>query len=300
MRSSGSPSPATRFRFRINPGYLFIAPSMLVIAVFVILPILQSFWMSVHDWSFLSPDQPFVGAANYTEALQDPRLWNALKVTFLYTIATVPIGVAISLAVALALNERLPASKWLRGAYFFPAISSLAVMAIVWSFLMDPQIGIVTYWLGHIGITTPDWLRDPAWALPAVAAVGIWKNLGFNMVILLAGLQGIPEVTYEAAAVDGAGRWSRFRHITLPGLRHTVAFVVVISMIASLQVFDQVYVMTRGGPVFSTESLVTYMYHQGFELFRMGYAASLAVILFALIMVVSVIQLVLFRYRDVD
>jgi ABC-type sugar transport system permease subunit len=173
-------------------------------------------------------------------------------------------------------------------------------MAIVWSFLIDPQIGIVSQWLAQAGVSTPDWLRDPAWALPTVIAVGIWKNLGFNMVILLAGLQGIPEVNYEAAAIDGAGRWARFRHITVPGLRHTLLFVVVISVIASLQVFDQVYVMTRGGPVFTTESLVTYMYHQGFELFRMGYAAALASILFALIMVVSVAQLFLFRYRDVD
>jgi ABC-type sugar transport system permease subunit len=186
---------------------------MVVIAIFVIGPILQSLWMSLHDWSFLSPDQPFVGAANYSEALQDPRFWNAVRVTLIYT---------------------------------------------------------------------------------------IWKNLGFNMVILLAGLQGIPEVNYDAAAVDGAGRWARFRHITLPGLRHTLLFTVVISVIASLQVFDQVYVMTRGGPVFSTESLVTYMYHEGFQLFRMGFAAALASILFAMIMCVSVAQLVLFRYRDVD
>jgi ABC-type sugar transport system permease subunit len=273
---------------------------MVVIAVFVIGPILQALWMSLHDWSFLSTDQPFVGAANFGEALQDLRFWNALKVTFIYTVASVPIGIALSLAVALALNERTAATSWLRGAYFFPTISSLAVMAIVWSFLIDPQIGIVSQWLAQAGVSTPDWLRDPAWALPTVIAVGIWKNLGFNMVILLAGLQGIPEVNYEAAAIDGAGRWARFRHITVPGLRHTLLFVVVISVIASLQVFDQVYVMTRGGPVFTTESLVTYMYHQGFELFRMGYAAALASILFALIMVVSVAQLFLFRYRDVD
>jgi ABC-type sugar transport system permease subunit len=273
---------------------------MVVIAVFVIGPILQALWMSVHDWSFLSPDQPFVGIANYNEAFQDPRFWNAFRVTLIYTVTSVPLGIALSLLVALALNERIPAAAWLRGAFFFPTISSLAVMAIVWSFLIDPQFGIVSHWLGQLGISSPDFLSDPAWALPTVIAVGIWKNLGFNMVILLAGLQGIPEVNYEAAAIDGAGRWARFRHITVPGLRHTLLFVVVISMIASLQVFDQVYVMTRGGPVFSTESMVTYMYHQGFDLFRMGYAAALATILFALIMIFSAAQLVLFRYRDVD
>jgi ABC-type sugar transport system permease subunit len=240
-----------------------------------------------------------VGTANYREAFSDPRTWNALRVTVLYTLATVPLGVVLSLAVALALKEG-PLASVLRGAYFFPAISSLAIMAIVWSFLIDPQIGLVSSWLGIVHINPPDWLHDPRWALPAVAAVGIWKNLGFNMVILLAGLQGIPEPLYEAAAIDGAGPRRRFWHITLPGLRQTLLFVAVISMIASLQVFDQVYVMTRGGPVFSTESLVTYMYHQGFELFRMGYAAALATILFVLIMVVSILHLRLFRYRDVD
>jgi ABC-type sugar transport system permease subunit len=296
---SGSPATATRLRFRLNPGYLFVAPSLAVIAIFVIYPILQAVWMSLHDWSFLSQQQPWVGTANYREAFADPRTWNALRVTGLYTLATVPLGVVLSLAVALALKEG-PLASLLRGAYFFPAISSLAVMAIVWTFLIDPQIGLVSSWLGLAHINPPDWLHDPRWALPAVAVVGIWKNLGFNMVIVLAGLQGIPETLYEAAAIDGAGPWGRFWHITLPGLRQTLLFVVVISMVASLQVFDQVYVMTRGGPVFSTESLVTYMYHQGFELFRMGYAAALATILFALIMVVSVLQLRLFRYRDVD
>lgn len=285
---------------RINSGYLFVAPSMTVIALFVVWPIVQAFWMSLHDWSFLAVDRPFIGLDNYRELLHDDRFWNALQVTAVYTIGSVPTQIVLALAVALALNERLRGVSWFRAAYFFPVISSLAVMAIVWGFLLDPDIGLLAYWLSHLGLTPADVLQSTTWALPAVVAVGIWKNLGFTMVILLAGLQGIPPGLYEAASIDGAGRWARFRDITLPGLRQTMLFVTVIGVIASLQAFDQVYVMTRGGPLFTTETLVTYMYHQAFNLFRMGYGASVAWVLFLIIMVVSVLQLRLFRYHDVD
>ncbi len=284
----------------LNPAYLFIAPSMTVMAVFVVGPIVQAFWMSLHDWSFVSPDRPFVGLSNYGEVARDGRFWNALRVTAIYTIGSVPAQIGLALAVALALHQRLRAVTLFRAAFFFPVISSLAVMAIVWAFLLDPDVGLVSPWLARLGLPPVDWLQSTNWALPAVLAVGVWKNLGFTMVILLAGLQGIPEVYYEAAAIDGAGRWSRFRHITLPGLRQTLLFVTVIGVIASLQAFDQVYVMTRGGPLFATETLVTYMYHQAFDLFRMGYASAIAWVLFVVIMIGSVAQLRLFRYHDVD
>jgi ABC-type sugar transport system permease subunit len=263
-------------------------------------PWVFTIWMSLHDWSFVSPDRPFVGVANYGELMRDDRFWNALRVTAVYTVGSVPVQIVLALAVALALHRQLRAVTWFRAAFFFPVISSLAVMAIVWSFLLDRDVGWVSPWLAKLGLPRVDWLQSTTWALPAVVVVGIWKNLGFSMVILLAGLQGIPDVYYEAAAIDGAGRWARFRHITLPGLRQTLLFVTVIAVIASLQAFDQVYVMTRGGPLFATETLVTYMYHQGFDLFRMGYAAAIAWILFLVIMVGSVAQLRLFRYRDVD
>ena len=285
---------------RLNTAYLFIAPSMLVMAVFVVGPIGQALWMSLHDWSFVARERPYVGLANYRELAGDDRFWNALKVTALYTVGSVPTQLVLALAVALALHERLRGRVWFRAVYFFPVISSLAVMAIVWAFLLDPDIGVVSHWLRGLGVRPVDWLQSTTWALPSVIAVGIWKNLGFTMVILLAGLQGIPAEYYEAAAIDGAGRWARFRHITVPGLRQTLLFVTVIGVIASLQVFDQVYVMTRGGPLFTTETLVTYMYHHAFELFNMGYAAAVAWVLFAIIMLGSVVQLRLFRYQDVD
>ncbi len=285
---------------RISAPYGFILPSALLLAVFTLWPIVQAFWISLHDWSFLSEERPFVGLANYLELLGDERFWNAFRVTALYTLGTVPVQVGLALGVAVALNERLRGLAVLRAAYFLPVISSLAIMAIVWSFLIDPQVGLLAGWMRALGLRTIDFLRDPILALPAVIFVGLWKNLGFSMVILLAGLQGIPREYYEAAAIDGASRWQRFRHVTIPGLRHTLLFVLVISVIASLQVFDQVYVMTRGGPLFATESLVTYMFHEGFDLFRMGYASAIAWVLFLVILAVSTVQLRLFRYRDVD
>lgn len=285
---------------RVNPAYAFVAPSMIIIAMFVVGPIVRAFWMSLHEWSFVARERPFVGLANYRELAHDDRFWNALKITAVYTVGTVPVQIALALLVALALNDRIHAVRWFRAAYFFPVISSLAVMAIVWAFLLDPDIGLLSSWLRRFGLTPTDWLQSTTWALPAVIAVGIWKNLGFTMVILLAGLQGIPRGYYEAAAIDGAGWWSTFRHITMPSLRQTLLFVTVIGVIASLQAFDQVYVMTRGGPLFTTETLVTYMYHQAFDLFRMGYAAAIAWVLFVIIMVGSAAQLRLFRYQDVD
>jgi multiple sugar transport system permease protein len=289
-----------RLRASVNPAYLFLAPSAVVLVLFALWPIAQAFWMSLHQWSFLDPEKRFIGLGNYLRIASDDRFWNALGNTAMYTLGSVPIQIALALLLAVALNQRIRGLVVLRAAYFFPVVTSLAVMAIVWSFLMDPDIGLISTWIASLGGPRIQWLRDPFWAMPAVIIVGIWKTLGFNMVILLAGLQGIPQEQYEAASIDGAGRWGRFRHVTLPGLRHTLAFVTVISVIASLQVFDQVYVMTRGGPLFATETLVTYMYHQGFELFRMGYASSIAWILFLLIVVASVFQLRLFRYRDVD
>jgi multiple sugar transport system permease protein len=174
------------------------------------------------------------------------------------------------------------------------------VMGLVWQYLLNPDIGMVSYWMQKIGLPPVDFLQSTTWALPSVTAVGIWKNLGFDVVLFLAGLQGIPEVYYEAAKIDGAGSWQRFWHITLPSLRPTTIFVVVTSVIGSFQVFDQVYVMTRGGPLFHTETLVTYMYHQGFEIFHLGYASAISVVLFVFVLIISAFQLRLFRYSEVD
>jgi ABC-type sugar transport system permease subunit len=295
--------PTQRRRRRwANPraGLLFLLPSALIICVFVIYPIAQSLWMSLHDWSFFQTTHDFIGLANYAELLRDPRFWNALGNTVVFTVVTVPIQIVIGLLLAVRLSQTQWWAVFLRSAYFFPVISSFATMAIVWKFLLSADVGPTASWLRGAGIAPIDVLHSPTLALPAVILVGLWKNIGFTMVILIAALQDVPESLNEAAVLDGANAWKRFQNVTMPSIRQALLFASIIAVIASLQVFDQVYVMTRGGPLFHTETLVTYMYGQGFTEYRSGYAAAIAWVLFLLIMLVSVLQLRIFRYRDVD
>ena len=279
---------------------MFLLPSAVILSVFVLYPIVQSLWMSLHDWSMFRAAHEFVGLANYAELLDDPRFWNALTNTIVFTVVTVPLQVVIGLLLAVALSRARWWAVFLRSVYFFPVISSFATMAIVWRFLLSADVGPTAAWLRDAGFTPLDALHSPTLALPAVILVGLWKNVGFTMVILVAALQDVPESLNEAAVLDGASPWQRFIHVTIPSLRHALLFTTVIAVIASLQVFDQVYVMTRGGPLFHTETLVTYMYEQGFREYRSGYAAAIAWVLFLLIMLVSIVQLRLFRYRDVE
>lgn len=282
-------------------GYLFLLPSMIVLAVFVFWPILQSIILSLQKWRFGATETTWVGLDNYERLLNDPRVEGAFLNTVEYTAVVVPVTLLLALLLALALNERIPGRSLFRAAFFLPVIASFAIVAIVWRFLLNPDIGLLAYWSREIGIPTRAWLRDARYAMPAVMGVSIWKNVGFNMVILLAGLQGIPEEYYEAAKVDGANRWRRFRYITLPLLRPTWTFVLIISIISSFQVFDQVWVMTpRGGPLHSTETVVTYIYYQGIELLDISYAASIGVVLFLIVFVLTLVQLRVFRFRELD
>jgi ABC-type sugar transport system permease subunit len=296
----GGASAPGRNRRTQRAAYLFLLPSAALLLVFVVYPIVQSAWMSLHDWSFLQAHHTFIGFGNYRELWHDPRFWNALRNTLIFTGVTVPTQLLLSLGLATMLVRNSVTNKLVRSIYFFPVISSLATMAIVWKFLLDPNIGLLGKLITDLGGPSGGILQSTTWALPAVMLVSVWKNVGFTMVILLAGMQEIPEQLYEAAAVDGASGWQRFRRITVPGLRQSLLFCAVISVIGSLQLFDQVYVMTDSGPLFHTDTLVTYMYSQGFTEFRSGYAAAIAWVLFALIMIVSTVQLRLFRYRDVD
>jgi multiple sugar transport system permease protein len=281
-------------------GYAFVAPSLVILALFVFWPSIRIFLLSLRDYSLVQPENPFIGLQNFHNLFADSRFWNAFRNSIYYTIGAVPVTIVITLAIALALNERLRGFTVLRAAYFLPALSSLAVMGLVWQYLLNPDIGMISYWMQKVGLPPVNFLQSTTWALPSVTAVGIWKNLGFDVVLFLAGLQGIPEVYYEAAKIDGAGSWQRFWHITMPSLRPTTIFVVATSVIGSFQVFDQVYVMTRGGPLFHTETLVTYMYHQGFEIFHLGYASAISVVLFVFVLIISAFQLRLFRYSEVD
>jgi ABC-type sugar transport system permease subunit len=281
-------------------GLLFLVPSAVIIAVFVLWPIVQSLWMSLHDWSFFQKTHEFIGVGNYLELLGDPRFWNALSNTAIFTVVTVPVQIALGLLLAIKLSRARWWSVFLRSVFFFPVISSFATMAIVWKFMLSPDVGPTASWLRDVGLTPIAPLQDPNLALAAIILVGLWKNIGFTMVILIAAMQDVPEDLMEAAALDGAGPWRRFLSVSLPSIRQALLFASIIAVIASLQVFDQVYVMTGGGPLFRTETLVTYMYDQGFKEFRSGYAAALAWVLFLIIMAISVLQLRIFRYRDVD
>lgn len=285
---------------RFNSAYLFVAPSAVLIAVFILEPIVASGWMSLHEWAIGEQTHRFLGLGNYRQLAGDSRFWNALQVTLLYTVVVAVGQVLLGLAVAARLRRTTWWSSLARTAYFFPYIASLVVVGIIWKFLLDPQVGLVDAWLGRLGVTGPDWLQSTALALPAVMAVGIWKNLGFTMIILLAGMQAVPEQLYEAAKLDGAGPWNQFRSVTLPVLRPALLFTTLIATITGLHLFDLVFAMTGGGPIFHTESIVMYLYQKGFVEFQMGYASAVAWVLFLVILAISIVQLRVARYRDVD
>lgn len=292
------PWPVRGVARRIVVGYLFLLPSLAVIGVFMLWPIAQIVWYSLHQWSFVATDHPFVGADNYRQMVGDSRFWGDLRNTAVFTAGVVPASVLLPLPVAVTLQRTLRGRALFRTAYFLPAVSSYAIVAIVWSLLLQPDIGLLSYYSRLARLPVADWLHSTTWALPAVMLVGVWKTFGFNLVILLTGIQNIPEGYYEAAQIDGAGAVARFVRITLPLLRPTLLFVTVTSMIASFQIFDPVFVMTGGGPLFSTETLVSYIYHEGFQLFDMGYAATLACVLFLVVLAITVVQLKVFRFQD--
>ncbi|HEY8588050.1 MAG TPA: sugar ABC transporter permease [Naasia sp.] len=287
-------------RFRWQPAWLFAAPSLAIILVFIVYPITQSFWYSLHEWRIGADEQLFTGLDNYARLLADELFWNALRITVVFAVASVVIQMLLGYAAAAALLRDSLLNRIVRSVFFFPTIVSLATIGLVWRFLLDPSIGLVSGISEALTGTGVAWLQDPALALPTVIFVSVWKNVGFTMVILLAGLKGVPAHLYEAARIDGASGFQLTRHVTLPSIRPTLLFTTMILTINSLQVFDLVYVMTNGGPVFSTDTLVTMMFREGFENFDIGYASAIAWVIFLIILALSVLQLRLFRYRDVD
>ncbi|HUX51625.1 MAG TPA: sugar ABC transporter permease [Spirochaetia bacterium] len=278
-------------RQKSTSGLIMVAPSMAILALFVLWPIVQSAYLSLFDWNLLSNKQQYIGLANYAAILGDSRFWNALWTTFYYTAMYVPGLVLVALVLALALDQKVFGRKVLRPMFFLPSITSMAIIAIVWRFILDPDVGLVSSWLSDIGVTMPDMLRNSSWSLPTIAGVSIWRWAGFNMVILLAGLNTIPDSYYEAANLDGAGAFRKLYSVTMPLLLPSLSFVVVTNIIASFQVFDPVYVMTKGGPLFSTEVMVYYIYYEGFTLYKMGYASALAYVLFIVIFLFTLLQL---------
>jgi multiple sugar transport system permease protein len=248
-----------------------------------------SLWVSVHKWNLISPMQ-WVGLDNYATLLRDPSSRTVFWHTLAYVIGYLPLVYVGGLGLALVLNRKLAGRSIFRAVYFLPVITSWVVVALVWKWLLNPSSGLVNAVLGSFGLPQPGWWTDPRWALPSVILSSAWKDLGFVMVILLAGLQTIPQDLYEAATVDGASAWRRFRHITLPLLSPSTFFVVVISLINGFQVFDQVFVMTGGGPAGSSQVVVGQIYDLTFRYGRAGQASALSWLLFALILVITAVQ----------
>lgn len=269
---------------------ILLAPNFIGFLVFILFPMIASFFLSFTEWDLLT-DMKWIGFGNYQELASDETFWKVLWNTLYYTLGTVPPGIILSLILAVALNQPIRGVKTYRALYFLPVISSSVAVAVVWQWLYNPEFGLLNYILSLFGIEGPLWLTSTTWAMPAVIITSIWKNLGFNMLLFLAGLQGIPDTYYEAAEIDGANGFAKFRYITLPLLSPTTFFVVVMSIISSFQAFDLVHVMTQGGPARSTSVLVHYLYQNAFQYFRMGYASAIAYVLFFLVFIVTMIQL---------
>lgn len=285
-------------------AWLFLAPYLVLFGVFVLAPIVLGIWISLHAWDFTLPGKPFVGLDNY-KALIDPdtvafsRFWNAMQATGIFTLFSVPLLIVVPLAVAVVMNQRFRGRNAFRAIFFAPYVLGVAVVGVMWRFLLDTNIGVVNWLMGSLGL--PDktaWLSSIPEAWVALVGVTIWWTLGFNAVIFLAGLQDIPRELYEAAEVDGAGPWRRFLSVTLPGLRPVTTFVVMITIIASANMFGQSFIMTRGQPGEETRTAIYYIAETGLQNFQMGQAAAASWVLTLLLMVTSVVVFGLFRERE--
>ena len=281
-------------------AWAFITPALALIGVFFFLPVVGGLLISLTDFDVYAIGTPgtarFIGFQNYLRTLANPEFWGALKNTLYFVLVGGPLSVIVSLGAALLLNARLVRFKsFFRTVYFAPVVTTIVAVAIVWRYLYHPHYGLLNYMLGGIGVGPIDWLGDRRWAMPAIILLSIWKNFGYNMLIFVAGLQSIPEELYEAAAVDGAPAWKRFLHVTMPGLAPTFLFVAVTTMIGYFQLFAEPYVMTQGGPLRSTTSIVLLMYEQGFRWWRIGIASAIAFILLAITLAGTLIQLRLQR-----
>ena len=261
------------------------------------LPVASSLVLSFSNWDLIGEIQ-WIGLDNYVAALGDPVVLGALRNTLTYILGYLPATVGIALGLALLLNRRIRGRVVFRAIYFVPVVTSWVAVSLIWKWLLNPQYGLVNVALGWFGIKGPGWLFDPQWAMTGVILTSIWKDIGFVTVIYLAGLQDIPEHLYEAAALDGVTSWQRFWHITFPMLVPTTFFVTTISLISSFQVFDQVWVMTQGGPAGATSVMVELIYKNAFSYYRMGYASAISWVLFALIFAVTIAQHVLQKRVD--
>jgi multiple sugar transport system permease protein len=276
---------------------VLLGPSLVGMFIFLMLPVASSFVLSFSSWDLIGEIQ-WIGLDNYSKALADPAVLGALRNTLTFILGYLPATVGIALGLALLLNRRSRGRVVFRAIYFVPVVTSWVAVSLIWKWLLNPQYGLLNVALAWVGIKGPGWLFDPQWAMTGVILTSIWKDIGFVTVIYLAGLQDIPEHLYEAAALDGVTGWQRFWHITFPMLMPTTFFVTTISLISSFQVFDQVWVMTQGGPAGATSVMVELIYKNAFSYYQMGYASAISWVLFALIFAVTIAQNLLQKRVD--
>jgi multiple sugar transport system permease protein len=281
-------SPERRRRETVT-AWTFLGIPLVHLAVFSLVPVGFTVDLAFHSWGLLEREQRFVGLANFRALLADGLFWTTLRNTAVY-VAYVPITMAAAIGLALLLNQRRAGIRVLRAIVFLPYVTSMVAIAIVWQWMFNADFGLVNYALHLVGLPAVDWLGSPRFALLSIIGVTVWTQVGYQMLIFLAGLQGIPQAYHDAALVDGAGPWQRFRHVTLPLLRPVTLFVLVTGVIAGFQVFTLVYMMTEGGPLHSTDVIVYRIYQAAWEFLRFGYASAMALVLFALLLVVTVIQ----------
>jgi len=273
---------------------LFLAPTLLGLAVLSAGPILATLAISLTKWDLLTAPQ-FVGLDNFAALMSDDRFLKAMRNTIFYTVVSVPLGMAIALGLAMALNQTIRGIAFIRTAYFLPVVTSTIAIALVWQWIYSSDAGLLNQAIGLFGIPSQRWLSDPVLVMPSIVAMSIWQGLGINVIIFLAGLQAIPTELLDAASVDGAGRWARTRHITLPLLTPSIFFTGILSLIGSFQVFDQIYVLARPKPTEATITIVYFIYENGFKFFKMGYATAASWILF---IIVAALTAVYFRSQD--
>lgn len=278
-------------------AYLFLSPALLLFVIFIAGPLIGAIVLSLFEWDLLTPAH-FSGLGNYLKLFSDPVVLKSIWNTFVFTFWSLVLHISLGLLLALAVNRAMPEALkyFLRTAYFFPLLMSWASVALLWKFALDPSFGFINYYLGLIGIKAPNWFLSPQWAMPSLIFVDLWRTLGFTFIIMLAGLQGVPIYLYEASRIDGAGVFQRFRHITIPMLSPTIFFASVMTFIGAFQIFEPMFIMTDGGPNDATRSIVLHIYETGFRSFQMGYASTISLVVFVVIMIVTLIQMRLSRY----
>jgi multiple sugar transport system permease protein len=284
-------------------GWWFVAPALIVLGVFFFLPVLGALLMSLTDFDLYAlsslENLRFIGLENYGQLLTEPLFWKALGNTLYFVVLGVPLSIGVSLGAALLVNSKLARFRgFFRTVFFAPVVTTLVAVALVWRYIFHARYGFLNYGLTSLGLEPIDWMGDPHWAMPAIVILAVWKNFGYNMIILLAALQNIPEDLYEAARIDGASSWQVFRHITLPGLAPVLLLVSILTMTGYFQLFAEPYVMTEGGPLQSTLSVLYFMYDEGFRWWNLGRASAVAFLLFVLMFAVTAFQLRLGRQRE--